>query len=65
MTEFNVKQMLDPVKTAREEGRLQGRLEMRNAIRDMFATFAVRHPDPVVSDELWSFVNHVDRQQAS
>ena len=62
MTAFDVRQMLDPVKTAREEGRLQGKLEMRNAIRDQFATFAVHHPDPVISDELWMFVNHIDRQ---
>ena len=65
MTAFSVRNMLDPVKTAREEGRLRGRLEMRNHIRDQFATFAVRHPDPVVSDELWAFVNHIDRQQLS
>ena len=65
MTAFSVRNMLDPVKTAREEGRLHGRMEMRNQIRDMFATFAVRHPDPVVSDELWMFVNHIDRQAAS
>jgi len=27
----------------------------------VFATFATRHPDPIVSDELWTFVNHIER----
>lgn len=61
MHSFNVKQMLDPVRWSREEGRLQGRKEMRDLVRDQFATFASRHPDPVVSDELWMFVNHIER----
>jgi hypothetical protein len=61
MHSFNVKQMLDPVRWSREEGRLQGRKEMRDMVRDQFATFASRHPDPVVSDELWLFVNHIER----
>jgi hypothetical protein len=57
--------MLDPVKTSREEGRLQGRKEMRDQIRDRFATFASRHPEPVVSDELWTFVNWIEREPLS
>jgi hypothetical protein len=57
--------MLDPVKTSREEGRLQGRKEMRDQIRDQFATFASRHPEPVVSDELWTFVNWIEREPLS
>ncbi len=65
MTAFNVRNMLDPVKTSREEGRLQGRKEMRDQIRDQFATFASRHPEPVVSDELWTFVNWIERESLS
>jgi hypothetical protein len=65
MTAFNVQRMLDPVRTSREEGRLQGRKEMRDRIRDQFATFASRHPDPVISDELWLFVNHIERMDLS
>jgi hypothetical protein len=65
MTSFNVKAMLDPVRTSREEGRLQGRKEMRDQIRDQFATFASRHPEPVVSDELWTFVNWIERMDLS
>ena len=65
MTSFNVKSLLDPVRTSREEGRLQGRKEMRDQIRDQFATFASRHPDPVVSDELWTFVNWIERMDLS
>lgn len=57
--------MLDPVRTSREEGRLQGRKEMRDQIRDQFATFASRHPEPVVSDELWTFVNWIERMDLS
>jgi hypothetical protein len=65
MNAFNVRNMLDPVKTSREEGRLQGRKEMRDHIRDQFATFASRHPEPVVSDELWTFVNWIEREPLS
>jgi hypothetical protein len=65
MTVFNVHRMLDPVRTSREEGRLQGRKEMRDRIRDQFATFASRHPDPIISDELWMFVNHIERMDLS
>lgn len=65
MTVFNVHKLLDPVNTSREEGRLAGRKEMRDQIRDQFATFASRHPDPVVSDELWMFVNHIERMDLS
>jgi hypothetical protein len=65
MTSFNVKAMLDPVRTSREEGRLQGRKEMRDQIRDQFATFASRHPDPIISDELWTFVNWIERERLS
>lgn len=61
MTAFSVRNMLDPVRTSREEGRLQGRKEMRDQVRDQFATFASRHPDPVISDELWLFVNYIER----
>jgi hypothetical protein len=61
MTVFSVKHMLDPVRTSREEGRLAGRKEMRDLLRSAFASFAAAHPDPVISDELWTFVNHIER----
>ncbi len=41
---------------------------MRRMVRDMnwqFATFASRHPEPVVSDELWTFVNWIEREPLS
>ena len=65
MTAFNVKQMLDPVRTAREEGRLQGRQEMRDLIRGMFVSFASSHPDTVVRDELWMFKEHIEKASLS
>jgi hypothetical protein len=61
MSQPNLRLLLDPVRSHREEGRMQGRKEMRDLIRDQFATYAVRHPDPVVADELWGFVHHIDR----
>jgi len=65
MTVFNVKHMLDPVRTSREEGRIQGRKEMRDQLKAMFASFASSHPDRVVSDELWTFVGHIERTDLS
>jgi hypothetical protein len=65
MTVFNVKHMLDPVRTSREEGRLAGRKEMRDQIKGMFASFASTHPDQVVSDELWTFVGYIERTDLS
>jgi hypothetical protein len=61
MTHFDVKQMLDPVRHAREEGRLQGRKEMRDLIRSLFVSFASSHPDSVVCDELWMFKEHIEK----
>ena len=61
MPEFSVKQMLDPVRFAREEGRIAGKKEMRDQVKAMFASFATTHPDQVVSDELWTFVGYIDR----
>ena len=65
MTSFSVKTMLDPVRTSREEGRLQGRKEMRDQLRDQFASFASSHPNPVVADELWQFVAHIEKASPS
>jgi hypothetical protein len=61
MTSYNVRNMLDPVRTSREEGRVQGRKEMRDLLRDQFAMFASSHPSPVVGDELWTFVAHIEK----
>ena len=57
----DLRQFLDPVPFAKQAGRELGHREMRDRIRDQFATFATRHPDPVISDELWTFVNFIDR----
>lgn len=65
MTVFNVKNMLDPVRTSREEGRMQGRKEMRDHLRDVFASFAASHPNPVIADELWQFVGHIEKADLS
>ena len=65
MTEFNVKQMLDPVRPSRAEGRIQGRKEMRDHLRDTFASFAASHPNPVIADELWQYVGHIERADLS
>jgi hypothetical protein len=65
MTQFNVRHMLDPVKTNREEGRVQGRKEMRDLLRDQFAAFASSHPNSVVADELWTFVAHIEKASLS
>lgn len=62
---FTVANMLDPVRTAREEGRLQGRKEMRDLLREQFATFAASHPNPVICDELWMFKEHIERAALS
>lgn len=56
-----LKPMLDPVRHAREEGRIQGRKEMRDLLRGMFTSFASSHPDPVVCDELWTFKEHIEK----
>ena len=61
----DLRQFLDPVPFAREAGRSLGQREMRDRIRDAFATFATRHPDPVVSDELWPFVNFIERMETN
>lgn len=65
MTTFNVKTILDPVRASREEGRMQGRKEMRDHLRGVFASFASSHPTPVVRDELWSFIEHIERADLS
>lgn len=65
MPEFSVKQMLDPVRFAREEGRIAGKKEMRDQVKAMFASFASTHPDQVVSDELWTFVGFIERTELS
>ena len=58
---FDIRHMLDPVPLAREAGREAGRREMREQLRATFASFAATHPDPVVCDELWTFIDHIDR----
>ena len=65
MTDSTVRQMLDPARVAREEGRICGRKEMRDQVKAMFASFASTHPDQVVSDELWTFVGYIERTDLS
>ena len=65
MPETHVRQMLDPARLAREEGRIAGRKEMRDQVKAMFASFASTHPDQVVSDELWTFVGFIERTELS
>ena len=60
-----LKPMLDPARVAREEGRIQGKKEMRDQVKAMFASFASTHPDQVVSDELWTFVGYIERTDLS
>jgi hypothetical protein len=38
---------------------------MRDQVRDQFAMYATRHPEPVVADELWGFVHHIERMDLS
>ena len=61
MTEFNIRNMLDPVRTAREEGRLAGRKEMRDQIRHILSIHATTHHDKQTRAELWTFIDHIDR----
>jgi hypothetical protein len=49
----------DVTQTAREAGRAQGRMDAVREISDAFAAFAISHPDPVVCDELWTFINYL------
>lgn len=60
-----LKPMLDPARVAREEGRIQGKKEMRDQVKAMFASFASTHPDQTVSDELWTFVGFIERTDLS
>ena len=49
----------DVTASARDIGRAEGRLEAVREIADAFAKFAISHPDPVVCDELWAFINYL------
>lgn len=62
---YDVRRMLDPVPVARDEGRKQGRREMRDRIRQELAAFAASHPVQEISDELWTFVGFVDRMDTT
>lgn len=53
--------VLEPQLTAEAEGIATGQRMMRDRIAVELAQFASSHPDPVVSDELWTFVDHVRR----
>lgn len=51
--------------TIREEGRIQGRKEMRDRIRYEFAQFAIGHSDPDIARELWEFLEFIERTDLS
>lgn len=53
--------MLDPVRAVKVDALATGQRMMRDRIAVDLAQFATSHPDPVVADELWAFVNHVRR----
>ena len=53
--------MLDPVQAVKVDALATGQRMMRDRIAVDLAQFATTHPDPVVSVELWAFVNHVRR----
>lgn len=51
--------MLDPVQAVKVDALATGQRMMRDRIAVDLAQFATSHPSPVVSDELWAFVNYV------
>jgi hypothetical protein len=57
--------MLDPVGSVRREALETGKRMMRDKLAVEFAMFATQHPDAVVSDELWAFVEHIRKQPIS
>jgi len=59
MTHFNVKHMLDPVRTAREEGRVQGRLEMRERLAQDIAAMMATETNKHTADALWALSTHL------
>lgn len=62
METFHDHTFLDPARVAREEGRIQGRREMRDRIRAIYAVHASTHYDPEIRRELWTFINHIERE---
>jgi len=64
MSDFNVKQMLDPVRHAREQGRLQGRLEMRDRLLYEFGLLAAQ-AEPSVADQLYTYMTVIKRLELS
>jgi hypothetical protein len=57
--------LLDPVGSVRREALETGKRIMRDKLAVDFAMFATNHPDPVICDELWSFVEHIRKQDIS
>ena len=57
--------MLDPVQAVKVDALATGQRMMRDRIAVDLATFATSHPDPVVADELWAFINHVRKLMPS
>lgn len=62
MTITNPAIIHDPVALARRDALATGQRIMRDKLAADFAAFAVNHPNPVIADELWSFVHHIRAQ---
>ena len=59
MTITNPAIQMDPVAAVKVDALATGQRMMRDRIAIDLAAFAIAHPDPVVADELWSFINHI------
>ena len=62
MTITNPAIIYDPVALARRDALHAGQRMMRDRLAAEFAAFAVNHPNPVIADELWSFVHFIRAQ---
>jgi hypothetical protein len=59
MPETTVKQMLDPAQVAREEGRIQGRLEMRDQLAQEVGALMARASNADIADAMWHLLRHL------
>lgn len=50
---------LNPVQAVKRDALATGQRMMRDRIAVDLAHYATTHPNPVVSDELWAFVEYV------
>ncbi len=59
MPETTVKQMLDPVQVAREEGRIQGRLEMRDQLAQELGVLMAEESNADIADAMWHLLRQL------